>query len=254
ALEGKVTQTARTAVSKVTVAGVLTLSDVVATADITANGDLHTAKQSLTIGGASVAGQAVEISNEGVTAVGTPLIPGMTLETATASANAALTSAGIEVHTVGGTAKHDARSATASTGGVSIDLVTPELPGGVAANELSIVLGGIELTEADSPFLPAAVVAPAPPVTAPAIPPTTSTSTTFVPGTPGRQGISGGTAPVVAPPTQLVQTSFTVAGRRISGRTALVAFAGWQMLSLGSATLYAFVERRRRLLLMGRPA
>ncbi|MCU1595437.1 MAG: hypothetical protein JWO12_2829, partial [Frankiales bacterium] len=42
ALEGKVTQTARTAVSKVTVAGVLTLSDVVATADITANGDLHT--------------------------------------------------------------------------------------------------------------------------------------------------------------------------------------------------------------------
>ena len=89
------------------------------------------------------------------------------------------------------------------------------------------------------------------------VPSTTTTSTTFVPGTPGTpgtQGLTGGAAPTVAPPGQLVQTSFTVAGRRISARTALVAFAGWQMLSLGCATLYAFVERRRRLILMGRTA
>lgn len=254
ALDGKVAQTARTTVSKVTVAGVLTLSDVVATADITANRDAHTAKQSLTIGGATVAGQAVEISNDGVTAVGSPLVPGMTLEAATASANAALTGAGIEVHTLGGTAKHDGRSATASTGGVSIDLATPDLPGGVAANQLTIVLGGIELTEVDSLFLPVAVAPPAVAVNDPGVPSTTTTSTTFVPGSPGAQGITSGTAPAIAPPGQLVRTSFTIAGRRISGRTALVAFAGWQMLSLGCATLYAFVERRRRLILMGRTA
>jgi hypothetical protein len=54
----------------------------------------------------------------------------------------------------------------------------------------------------------------------------------------------------VAPPVQAA--AFEVRGRRISAQTAIVAFAGWQLLSLGTATLYGFVERRRRLVLLGR--
>jgi hypothetical protein len=38
-----------------------------------------------------------------------------------------------------------------------------------------------------------------------------------------------------------------LAGRRVTARTAVIAFAVWQMLSLGTPTLYALVERRRRL-------
>ncbi|MCU1693235.1 MAG: hypothetical protein JWM64_2326, partial [Frankiales bacterium] len=38
-----------------------------------------------------------------------------------------------------------------------------------------------------------------------------------------------------------------VAGRRMPAATLLAGFAAWQFLSLSTATLYAFVERRRRL-------
>ena len=250
---GQVVQNARTAVSHVSVAGVLTLSDVVATAAITTDRDTHSAVQSLTVGGASVSGQSVELGNNGVTAVGTPLIPGQTVEAATAQANAQLAAAGISVHTVGGHAVHDARSAAADTGGVQIVLATPTLPGGVAANSLTVVVGGIVLTEADTLFVPLVV----PPV---AVPPvgggTTSstTTTTFVPGTaavPGSAPAAAVSGPQVAPPA--VAAAFVVSGRRLSLQTVMIAFAGWQLLSLGSATLYAFVERRRRLLLLGRP-
>jgi hypothetical protein len=254
AANGEVTQQARTAVSKV-VTGPLTLSNVVATASITTDHDRHSPTQSLAIGGADVAGQAVQIGNAGVTAVGTPLIPGMTLEAATASANAQLSAAGITVHTVGGTTRHDARSATASSGGVRIDLASPDLPGGVAANSFTTVVGGIELTETDTLFVAPVATPLEQPVVPPAQPPVSTTTTTVIPGTPGVQGSVPVTplVPAIASP-QLVQTSYTVAGRRVSGRIAFVAFAGWQMLTLGSATLYAFVERRRRLILMERPA
>ena len=257
AASGKVVQDATTSVSKLTVAGVLSVTDVVASAHLTADGDAHTAAQSLSIGGASVSGQAVELSNDGVTALGTPLVPGMTLEVATAQANAQLKQAGIAVHTVGGTAKHDGRSASAGTGGVEIHLVTPDLPGGVAANSLTIIVGGVALTEIDSPFLPSTPVGTG---GGPAggTPSGTTTTTTVIPGTPGApaiSGIPGEVGPQIAGPSaQLVTRSFLLGGRRVSYRMALIGFAAWQLLSLGSATLYAFVERRRRLILMGRRA
>jgi hypothetical protein len=253
AAAGQVVQDARTAVSHVDVAGVLVLQDVVATASIKTDRDTHAAVQSLTVGGASVAGQSVVLGNNGVTAVGTALIPGQTLEAATAQANAQLAAAGITVHTIGGAAKHDTRSATADSGGVEIVLGTPVLPGGVAANSLTVVVGGVALTEIDTlsvPLVPPVIDVP--PVTGGH---TGTSTTTFVPGTPGSPGLPaspGAVGPQVAPPA--VATAFVVSGRRISARTALIAFAGWQLLSLGSATLYAFVERRRRLVLMGRPA
>jgi hypothetical protein len=253
AAAGQVLQEARTAVSRVDVAGVLVLQDVVAAATIKTDRDTHTAVQSLTVGGASVAGQSVVLSNDGVTAVGSGLLPGQTLETATAQANAQLAAAGITVHTVGGTARHDARSAVADSGGVEIVLATPALPGGVAANNLNVVVGGVALTEIDSLSLPVVpAVVDVPPVVGGH---PSTTTTTFIPGTPGSAGLPAGpgsVAPQIAP--LAVATSFVVSGRRVSAETALIAFAGWQLLSLGSATLYAFVERRRRLVLMGEPA
>jgi hypothetical protein len=45
--------------------------------------------------------------------------------------------------------------------------------------------------------------------------------------------------------------SYVVAGHRFTARTALVAFGVWQLLSLGMPTLYALVDRRRRLAAAG---
>jgi hypothetical protein len=81
-------------------------------------------------------------------------------------------------------------------------------------------------------------------------PSTGTTTTTFVPGTPGAPGGAGVTPPQVLGP--VAQAGFVVHGRPISAQTALIGFAGWQFLSLGTATLYGFVERRRRLALLER--
>jgi hypothetical protein len=249
---GTAAQDAKVTVSDIDLAGVLKVQSVVATAKVTADQDTHTAVQSLVVSGATVAGQQVAITNDGVVAAGTPVVPGTTLSQATDAVNAALAAAGItKVHTVGGTAVHTARSAEADTGGLEVVLATPDLPGGVSANSLTLTFGGIELTELDALAMPTAPVVVPPVVPAgPAQPPTTVT--TVIPGTPAVPGSAPGQqqAPQVAPPTQTA--AFELQGRRISGRTALVAFAGWQLLSLGTATLYGFVERRRRLVLLGR--
>lgn len=244
---GRVVQQARTSVGRVVVAGVLELDDVVATARITTDRDRRTAEQSLTIGGARVAGQPVEVGNDGVQAAGTPLLPGTTLSQATEQADAQLAAAGISVHTVGGRTTRDGRSASADTGGVQVTLRTPDLPGGVAANVLTVVVGSVVLTESDTAFVPEVQVpAQAPGATVVAGRPLTTTTTT-IPGTAGTAALpaAAGPAPQVALP--VVPRAFVVGGRRYSARTALLAFAVWQVLSLGTATLYAFVERRRRL-------
>ena len=132
-----------------------------------------------------------------------------------------------------------------------LSLTTPDLPAGISGNTLTMTLGGIALTELDALAVPVT----AEPPTAQQPPATGSpgtTVTTVVPGTPGVPGTlppPAGQAPQVAPGQSV---AFEVRGRRISDRTALVAFAGWQLLSLGTATLYGFVERRRRLVLLGR--
>jgi hypothetical protein len=167
--------------------------------------------------------------------------------------NHALAAAGIvSVHTIGGTAKHTDRSAEADTGGVQIVLRSPDLPAGVSANTLTITLGGVALTELDALAVPAspAVLPPQQPSTTGQPP---STVTTVIPGTPAVPGTLPGAVeqqPQVAGPAQAA--AFEVRGRRITDKTALLAFAGWQVLSLGTATLYGFVERRRRLVALGR--
>lgn len=249
--KGLITAVARTTVSRVLV-GVLELRDVVAVAEVTTKGDVHTPKATLTVGGASVGGQGVSIDEQGVTAVGTTLVPGQTVQGLTDQANAALKAAGIQVTTVGTTETSTARDATADTGGVAIRLVTPDLPNGIAGNRLDVVVGGAVLTETDALALP--VLAPLPVVNLPptdvsAVLPPTTTTTTVLPGTPGIPGTPGTvpaeTGPVVAaPPT--APAGLFVAGRRMPAAVALAAFAVWQFLSLGTATLYAVVDRRRR--------
>ena len=251
--KGTATADATVSVSDVELLGVLKIQSVVGTAKTTADHDTHTATQSLVVTGATVSGQQVGITNDGVVAAGTPLVPGTTLSQATDSVNKALASAGIvSVHTLGGLAKHTDRSADADTGGLQIVLRSPDLPAGVSANTLTITLGGVALTELDALAVPSIplVVPPLGPVT-PVQPP--STVTTVIPGTPSVPGTVPPPAeqqPQVAGPAQAA--AFEVRGRRISDKTALLAFAGWQILSLGTATLYGFVERRRRLVALGR--
>ncbi len=250
---GTATATGRSAVGTVTVAGVLVLKDVVATASVKAVGDTHTPVAALTVGGATVAGQPVEISDEGVTAVGTPVLPGQTVQDLTDRANAALVAAGVQVSAIGVTTSSDARGASADTGGVTITLRTAALPAGVPANSLDIVLGGVALTESDARAV-AAVEVPVSTAVPPVSAPTGGGATTFVPGSPGTPGTAGipGVAPPQAPTTAAAPVvaaapaTFTVVGRRLAATTVLAAFAVWQFLSLGTATLYAVVDRRRR--------
>ena len=249
--KGTASASARTAVGKVVVADVLVLNDVVATASIDAKGDTHTPVASLVVGGATVAGQAVEIGNDGVTAAGTPVLPGQTVEDLNDQVNAALEAAGVSVSLIGASTSATARGATADTGGLTVRLATPDLPGGVAANRLELVLGGVALTVADEAAVPEVELDVVDvPVVDPGTGGTGSTTTTFVPGTPGTPAVpgtegGGGEAPVVAAP-QTAPAALAVAGRRVDATTALAAFAAWQFLSLGTATLYAVVDRRRR--------
>jgi hypothetical protein len=241
----------RTTVGRMLVGGVLELRDVVAVAQIQARGDEHVPTASLTIGGASVAGQSVALSDEGVTALGTSLVPGQTISDATAQANAALAAAGIEVRTVGTVEEATTRSATADTGGVAITVTSPGLPvGGVAGNELQVVVGAVVLTATDDLAVPA--LPDLPPLDPPSVDPGAAPgeTTTFIPGQPGSPGTPGvapaDTGPLVAAPPA-TPASLVVAGRSLPAAAALAAFAVWQFLTLGTATLYALVDRRRRL-------
>ena len=240
------TGTARTSVGRVSVAGVFELRNVVAKATIKAVGDIHTPTATLTLGGASVAGQEVALTEKGVVAVGMTVVPATTLQQATDAANAALTAAGITVSVTGTRTAHTARDAVADTGGVTISLTTPDLPGGVAGNRLQVIVGGVALTATDTLAAPLPVVPEIPvgSVVVPGVPPVSTT--TVIPGTPGSVGQPGaGQAPVTAGPGA-VASSYEIAGRHLSGTAAIAAFGVWQFLTMGSVSLYAYVDRRRR--------
>ncbi len=254
--------TARSAVGRVVLAGVLELRDVVAGAELTSRGDVHTAAATVTVGGAAVAGQPVGLTDQGVVALGQPVVPGQSVRDLTDQANAALTQAGITVRTIASTTRKDGRSAAAETGGIVLTLGTPDLPGGVAGNRLEVVVGGVSLTESDERAAPApAPVAPPVASAVPSAPPAALPGIPGLPGTPGTPGTPG----VPAVPGSLAQPAATaevpqaapsvlVAGRRIPAVAALAGFAAWQFLSLSTATLYALVDRRRRLALLAQEA
>ncbi|MCW2545015.1 MAG: hypothetical protein JWM40_2567 [Frankiales bacterium] len=238
--KGTATAAARTAVGRVTIAGVLELRNVVATASVTGTATTHKADAHLSIGTLSVAGQEVGLTDDGLVAAGTPIVPGTTIAQATDAANGVLSAAGVTISVTAATRHTGPREASADTGGVKITIATPDLPGGVAANRLEVVLGSASLTETDllaGPPTDSGVGGLPEPPTA-AQPPTTTT--TVVPGTAGSPGELG---PAIAPS---VPASYEVLGRRFGATAALAAFGVWQFLTLGSVTLYSLVDRRRR--------
>jgi hypothetical protein len=242
--KGTATASARTAVGRVTIAGVLELRNVVATAAVSASGGAHKAEAHLSIGTMSVADQEVGFTDDGLVVASTPVLPGTTIAQATDAANAALAAAGVSVQVTAALRHTGPHEAAADTGGLRITVATPDLPAGVAANRLEVVLGGASLTETD-------LAATAPVDTGPdqdtdtdtvSQPPTTTT--TVIPGTPG--------SPEQVPPSvaPTVPASYEVLGRRFGVTAALAAFGVWQFLTLGSVTLYSLVDRRRRLALL----
>jgi len=52
---------------------------------------------------------------------------------------------------------------------------------------------------------------------------------------------------VPAPALAASRGTVLLAGRRVPAASALAAFGVWQLLTLSTTTLYAFVDRRRRL-------
>ncbi len=236
--KGAVTATARTAIARVSVAGVLELRNVVATAAVSALGNEHKAEAHLSVGTLSVAGQEVGLTDDGLVVADMPLLPGTTIAQATDAANSALAAAGISVAATAALRHTGPREAAADTGGVKITVATPDLPGGIAANRLELVLGSASLTETDLPAdRPPDVGTVDQPVSG--VPPTT----TVTPGAPGAPGSPATVGPEVAP----VASSYQLLGRRFGPTAALAAFGVWQFLTLGSVTLYSLVDRRRRL-------
>lgn len=244
---GSATATARTAVGRVSVQGVLELRDVVATASVSAVGDQHRADAHLSVGSMTVAGQEVGLTDDGLVVANQPVLPGTTIAQATDAANGALAAAGVRVELTAARRHTGPREAAADTGGVRITVTTPDLPGGVAGNRVVVVVGSASLTEEDALAVPTGDTGSSvpPPSATGARPPTTTT--TIVPGTPGTPGVQ---PPTVAAPLAL--TGYEVLGRRFTGMDALAAFGAWQFLTLASVTLYAFVDRRRRLALEAR--
>lgn len=240
--QGEASGTSR--VGTLTVAGgLLVLHDVVGTARVVVTGGLPVATSTLTIGSATVAGQPVTIDQDGVHAAGQGTGLGQ-LQDAQHQVDDALAASGVSVRAVGAVKSVEGRSGYADTGGLRITVATPDLPAGVAANALTLTVGKVTVTGTSAAASPPVVDVPLPPVDGtPAVP--TTTTVTVVGGTSGSPTTATGTIP---PPTLAAgRGSVSVAGRTVPAAAALAAFGVWQLLTLSTTTLYAFVDRRRRL-------
>lgn len=230
-------------VGSLELAGVLSIQDVVATAKVVVTGGRPVATAILSVGSATVVGVPVTIDSDGVHAAGqgTGLGP---VQDAQSQVDEALAAAGLSVRAVNVTRTVTGRSGYADTGGLRVRLATPDLPGGIAANALTVTLGKVTVTGTS---VAAAPVLELPPVDlgGPFVPGTPGTTvTTVLPGSPAVGGaLPATTVPELAPAGSVVQ----IAGRRVSVVAALAAFGIWQLLALSTTTLYALVDRRRRL-------
>lgn len=239
AASGRLSAVGTTDVASVTVAGVLTLQDVAARTAVTATGPVTTSVASLTIGKAMVAGQSVTLDADGAHAAGQN-VDASTLQSIQNQVDAVLSLAGVQVRAFNVVHSVTGRSALADSGGVIITVATPDLPGGVTANHLTIALGKVTLTGMTQGREPsvAPVLPPLPPVITP---PGVTATPTVAP-----EVSQPPTAAPIPPPVLGGRRLIQVAGHRMSATTALGAFGCWQLLSLSGATLYALVDRRRR--------
>lgn len=241
------TATARSAVHDFNAAA-LHIGAVHATASITASGKRHVPRAALKVDGATVAGQPVTIDNDGIHATGKSLLPGQTAEQRTKQLNAVLKAAGVHVHTLGATLRHDGHSATADSGGLLVETTTPTLPGGVAGNQASYVLGDVTLTESDSP--PIRTVVPKPPK-APAVSHSGGrlsggTGSSSSGGTTVGGSAGAGQSPTVATSPSATGQQYALAAQRRPHHWSLLVLALFEALTLNAVTLYALNARRRR--------
>lgn len=225
------------------VAGVLVLHDVVGTARVVVTGGVPVVTSTLAVGSATVAGQPVTIDQDGVHAAGQGTGIGQ-VQDAQHQVDSALSAAGVSVRAIGAAKTVDGRSGYADTGGLRITVATPDLPGGVAANALVLTVGKVTVTGTSTAAAPPLVGLPVTPAQGtPAVPATTSV--TVVPGAPVAPPVMTATTP--QPALAGSRGSVSVAGRTVPAAAALAAFGVWQLLTLSTTTLYAFVDRRRRL-------
>jgi hypothetical protein len=241
-------------------AGVLAVKGVRGHAEIrVAAGGKRTVRATTLIEGITVAGQAVEIDDTGLHAIGMTVPLGPTLAQLTAAANSALSAAGVSVslaapiHTTVTTPQGS--HATADSGGLQVTIKTAEVGNAtVPANTAIVTLGRVVLTESDAPSVDSGTpFVPSEPDTA--IPNGTAgvPGTAGIPGTSGQTitvgGVSPGQSPTVAGSVPSVAGSrvLSIAGHRVSGPVAIAALGGWQALTLGDATFALLALRRPEL-------
>ncbi|HXA42963.1 MAG TPA: hypothetical protein VNV65_08655 [Candidatus Solibacter sp.] len=221
-------------VSKLVV-GPLTVAGVEGTASIKLIAGRRTSVAGITVGSASVAGTPVTIDGDGVHAAGQTLVPLGPVQQTTEQLNQQLAAAGVAVHLLEATNPVTATGASADSGGLVITVSSPPLPGGVAGNTLTLYAGRTVETESDSPEIPV------PAVTFPPFVPAQTTTTTIYSG-----GDLGAPAPTAVGNQQAPARFVAIVGRRLTILEVLLAFALWQLLTLGGPTLTTLVRRRRR--------
>jgi hypothetical protein len=255
-----VTALADSFASGLDVSGVLTVKGVRGHAEIrVAAGGKRTVGATTAVSSITVAGQAVEIDDTGVHAVGTTVPLGPSLAQLSAAANSVLSAAGISlaladpIHTT--TTTPLGSHATADSGGLQVTIKTAEVGSAtVPANTAIVTLGRVVLTESDAPSVDEGTpFVPGDPGVSPPGGSTGVPGTAGIPGSPGQTvtigGVPGAQAPTLAgaPPTIAPARFLSVAGHRISGPAAIAALGGWQALTLGSATFALLALRRPEL-------
>lgn len=244
---------------RIEILGALVIDGVVGRAVASAAGDERSSTATLTIGEASLAGVPVTIDSSGIVVAEQQLVAGADVTAANADLNALLEQAGLRVNLLDTVAEQDDLTARASSGGLSIAIVTPSTSG-IPRNELTMIVGRGEATVVAEPARPAlndpAPVVSPPPADAGAVagatpPPSTQGSTPL-----GEPVLGGGqvppvarpapdvatpeVAPPTAPPTQVV-----AAGMTMSTRTAYAGFAAWMLFTFTLPLLGALLLGRK---------
>lgn len=255
---GTLTATVTSVSGRVTVLGQIGFGSVTGTATVALSEGDRTAEAATSVASTTIAGVPVTVGSDGVAVDGTELLPGQTFPELNAQLNALLEQAGVTLQPLEPIEESGDGFAQADSGGIRVTVATapnPQVPG----NDLTLILGQASVSLSDEP--PFASVDPitgsdgdAPTGSGGLTTPSGSGSgglgfgSTTVPAagvsTPG----GGADAPEVAPPELRADEDpemVRVAGRRMSRRTALAAFGGWQLLSLSICTLAALTMRRR---------
>ncbi len=237
--------------------GVFVVDNVLGSAQVMLVGGERTAQAGLSIGGGSVGGVPVAITDEGViVAADAPLLPGQEASALQDQVNAQLTQAGIAVSIAQPRESVEGRSMIADSGGLVVTVSTPSSPA-APGNVVTYILGQAVVTSSDEapralqplpdPGTPAPTQAPViTPTARPTQAPVFTPAPTSAPVAPTvAPTVAEAPPPVVAAPIPGDGTML-VSARRVGRRSALALFLVWQMLSLSICTLAALAFRRGR--------